>query len=175
MGKYVRKKTRRPTEEEELESAYRSLAGKYSRNKKNVRQHRFGAILCAIIATVAIALCFVSAFIYFQNADLDGIILNNVTVAGVNVGGMTQADAIDAVRTATANTYSRVPMVVQVLEHQAEIPVSYVGKLDVRAAVKAAYKFGQSGSQSKQEQEQAQLIQMQQMQQITLVSYVARM
>ena len=155
MGKYVRKKTRKPTEEEELESAYRSLAGKHSRSKKNVKQHRFAVILCAIIATAAIALCFVSAFIYFQNAELDGIILQNVTVAGVDVGGMTQADAIDAVRTATANTYSRVPMVVQVLEQQAEIPVSYVGQLDVRAAVKAAYKFGQSGSQSKQEQEQA--------------------
>ena len=40
-------------------------------------------------------------------------------------------------------------------EPQAEIPVSCVGQLDVRAAEKAAYKFGQSGTQAKQEQERA--------------------
>lgn len=153
MAKYVRKKTRRLSEEEELESAYRSLAGNRSRSKKPVKQHRLGAIIAAIAAAVAICLCLISGFIYFQNADLDGIILENITVAGVDVGGMTQADAIEAVRTATAHTYSHVPMVVQVLEDQAEIPVSYVGQLDVRGAVKAAYKFGQSGSQAQQEQE----------------------
>ena len=153
MAKYVRKKTRRMTEEEELESAYESLAGKHRRSKKAVRQHRLGAIIASIAAGVAICLCLFAAFTFFQNAELDGIILENVQVAGVDVGGMTQADAIEAVRAATAKSYSHVPMVVQVLEHTAEIPVSYAGQLDVRAAVKAAYKFGQSGSQSKQEQE----------------------
>ena len=50
MAKYVRKKTRRMTEEEELESAYESLAGKRRRSKKAVRQHRLGAIIASIAA-----------------------------------------------------------------------------------------------------------------------------
>ena len=155
MAKYVRKKTPRPSEEDELESAYRSLAGNRRREKAPVKQHRIGAIFATILAVVAICFGLVAGFNYFQNAQLDGIILNNITVAGINVGGMSQADAIDAVRAATANSYSRVPMIVQVLEHQIEIPVTCVGQLDVRGAVKAAYKFGQSGTQAKQEQERA--------------------
>ena len=155
MGKYEKKRTRRLSEEEELESAYNSIAGKRrSKKAKPVSRNHTAAIIAVVGAVIAVCFCIAAGFIYFQNADLDGIILENVSVAGVDVGGMTQADAIDAVRAATAHTYSDVPMVVTVLDAQAEIPVSYVGPLDVRGAVKAAYKFGNSGSQSKRQQEQ---------------------
>ena len=66
---------------------------------------------------------------------------------------MTQAQAIDAVR-AKAGSYATTPMIVQVLDSQAVIPPGCVENLDVRAAVKAAYKFGNSGSQSKRQEEQ---------------------
>ena len=154
MGKYERKRTRRPTEEEELESAYTSIAGSSKNSKKPEKHNHTAAIIAVIAAVIAVCFCIVAGYIYFQNADMDGIILENVSVAGVDVGGMTQAAAIDAVRAATAHTYSNVPMVVKVLDSQAEIPVDYVGSLNVRAAVRAAYKFGNSGTQSKRQREQ---------------------
>lgn len=156
MGKYEKKRTRRrrPSEEEELESAYTSIAGSRRRKNKQSSNNHTVAIVAVVIAVAAICLCIAAGYIYFQKAELNGIILDNVTVAGVDVGGMTQANAIEAVRIATANTYSKVPMVVTVLESQAEIPVSYVGALDIRNAVKAAYQFGNTGSASKRQQEQ---------------------
>ena len=154
MGKYEKKRTRRPSEEDELESAYTSLAGKSRRSAKANTQNHKMAIIAVVISVVAICFCIAAGYIYFQNAALNGIILDNVSVAGVDVGGMTQADAIDAVRNATAHSYSNVPMVVTVLDSQVEIPVSCVKSLDVRKAVKAAYQFGNTGSSSKRKQEQ---------------------
>lgn len=123
-------------------------------NKKSKKSNRTPAIIAICFAVIAIVIGVAAGYLYFMNAELDGVILDNVTVAGVDVGGMTQAEAINAVRTATTDTYSRTPMVVKVLESQAEIPASYVGTLDVRAAVRAAYKFGNSGSQAKRQEEQ---------------------
>lgn len=154
MATSRKKQTRAKREEAELESAYRSLApkGKYSKKKK--KSHRTGGIIAISIFLVAIILFIVAGYFYLQNAELNGIILENVTVAGVDVGGMTQAEAIDAVRLATANTYSKTPMTVTVLDVKIQLPTSCVGKFDIPGAVKAAYKFGNSGSQEKRQQEQ---------------------
>ena len=155
MAKYARKRTRqKPSEEDELESVYSSISGNRPHKGKADNNNHTTAIIAVVIAIVAVCFCIAAGYLYFQNAELNGIILDNVTVAGIDVGGMTQADAIDAVRVATAHTYSNVPMVVTVLDSQAEIPVSCVGALDVRKAVKAAYQFGNKGSASKRQQEQ---------------------
>lgn len=157
MAKNKKKSTRAHREQDELEVAYRSMSGsrRKSKKKKLSGSNRTAGIIAICIAVAAIVIGIAAGYIYFQNAQLDGIILENVSVAGVDVGGMSQSDAINAVRAATSNTYSKKPMVVKVLDSQAEIPVKYVGSLDVRGAVKAAYKFGNSGSQSvRQEQQQ---------------------
>lgn len=129
------------------------MANRRSR-KKAKKSNKAAAVIAICFAIIAIVLCMTAGYVYFMNAELDGVILQNVSVAGVDVGGMTQADAINAVRKATTDTYSKTPMVVKVLESQAEIPTKYVGNLDVRGAVQAAYKFGNSGSQSKREEQQ---------------------
>lgn len=148
-------RSRARREQDELETAYRKMTGPGKRSKKKQKKsNRTAAVVAISFAIIAIALCIATGYIYFQNAELDGVILENITVAGVDVGGMTQADAITAVRNATANTYTKTPMVVKVLETQAEIPVEHVGGFDVKGAVKAAYKFGNSGSQSKRQEEQ---------------------
>lgn len=154
MAKKSKRRAKKVSEEEELESVYRHTFGYKGKYKKNTPRSHVPIIIAICIAIVAIVLCTVAGYLYFLNADLNGIILENVTVAGVNVGGMTQADAIVAVRAATENTYSKTPMVVTVLDKQAAIPTEYVGKLDVQRAVNAAYKFGNSGSAAKQQQEQ---------------------
>lgn len=153
----ARKTGRRPrtvSEEDELESAYRSISGYKGKYKKKTFAGSTPVIIAICIAIVAIIVGIAAGVRSFINADLNGVILENVSVAGVNVGGMTQLQAIDAVEAATSNTFSTSPMVVTVLDSQTQIPVKYVGKLDVRGAVKAAYKFGKSGSPNKQQQQQ---------------------
>jgi len=86
----------------------------------------------------------------------DDRILNNVMVAGVNVGGMTQQEAIQAVRQATANTYTRQDMVVNISGTQILLSPKDTGaQLDVKAAVEAAYHYGRTGTQEQQAQAQA--------------------
>lgn len=151
------RRPRRPSEEAELETAYRRISGykgKYRKKpSKNYRLVVSLIVVVMLVAMLALIIGVTAGCAYFMNADLDGIILENVTVAGVDVGGMSQRDAITAVRNATSGTYKSVPMVVKVLDNQIEIPTKYVGSLDVRAAVKAAYKFGNSGSEAQKEQD----------------------
>lgn len=150
-------RTRARKEAEELEAAYRSMTGparKSRKSKKPKKSNRSAGIIAICIALTAICISIAAGYLYFLNAEMDGIILENVTVAGVDVGGMTQAQAIEAVRTATASTYSKTPITVTVLDSSAQIPASCVGSFDVRGAVKAAYKFGNSGTQTKRQEEQ---------------------
>ena len=151
----AQKKSRRSvSEENEIETAYRSISGYKGKYDKSTSNHRISIVIALCIALVAIIVCVAAGYLYFMNADLNGIILENITVAGVDVGGMSQKEAIEAVHAATNSTYSKIPMVVKVIDSQAEIPVSCVGTLDVRGAVKDAYRFGNSGSAEKQRQEQ---------------------
>ena len=153
MAKQQGKYSRSRRDEEELVRAYRKISGPAKRSKKAKKSNRTLGIIAVCFAAIAIITGIAAGYFYFINADLDGIILDNVHVAGVDVGGMTQAQAIDAVR-AKAGSYATTPMIVQVLDSQAVIPPGCVENLDVRGAVKAAYKFGNSGSQSKRQEEQ---------------------
>ena len=143
-------------EQDDFDTAYRKMTGSGRYAKKSKKKSHTAAIVAVCIALVAVTFAVAAGYLYFMNAELDGVILENISVAGVDVGGMTQADAIDAVRAATANTYSRTPMVVRVLDSEAEIPTKYVGAFNIRNAVRAAYKYGNSGSQAKR-QEQRQI------------------
>lgn len=154
MAKKTPKRTRRVSEEDVLESAYRNVSGYKGKIRKS-RSHNLTPVVIAFcIALIAVIVCVIAGCMYYFNSELNGFILENVSVAGVDIGGMTQADAISAVRSATENTYTRTPMTVKVLDSEIQIPVEYVGKLDVRSAVRDAYKFGKTGSASKQQQEQ---------------------
>jgi len=154
MAKKTPKRTQRVLEEEELESAYRTVSG-YKGKFRKTRSHSLTPVVIAIcIALIAVIVCMIAGCMYYFTSELNGFILENVSVAGVDIGGMTQADAISAVHSATENTYTRIPMTVKVLDSEIQIPVEYVGKLDVRRAVRDAYKFGKTGSASKQQQEQ---------------------
>lgn len=154
MAKTRKKQTRAQREEDELERSYRNISPARKKSKKRKKSHRTGAIVAISIFLLAIVLFIIAGYFYFLSEDMKGVILENVTVAGVDVGGMTQAEAIIAVHDATKDTYSSTPMVVSVLEHKVEIPTNCVGPLNVRKAVKAAYKFGNSGTAEKRQQEQ---------------------
>ena len=71
-----------------------------SRNRKTVLVSACSIVLILLISIICI-------FLFGTASDpYEGRILNNVVVAGVNVGGMTRAEAEDAVRAVTANTYT---------------------------------------------------------------------
>ena len=153
MGKYENKRSKRK-ENDELDRAYRKLSGNSKKRKKALTKHSSPfTVILAVLITVIILLG--ASYLYLEYGNLNGIILDNVYVAGVNVGGMTQAQAIDAVNAATENTYSSIPMTVKVLDDEAMIPASCIGKFNVQKAVREAYKFGNTGSAEKKAQEQS--------------------
>lgn len=119
-----------------------------NRNRKTVLVSACSIVLILLISIICI-------FLFGTASDpYEGRILNNVVVAGVNVGGMTRAEAEDAVRAVTANTYTRQDMVVELANTTLRFSPDKTGaKLDVKAAVKAAYSYGRTGSQAQQKQD----------------------
>lgn len=98
------------------------------------------AVLIAIIVGVTMLL---------KGDPDDGLILNNVIVAGVNVGGMTPGEASEAIHRATDLTYSTEDMVVTLPDDVIRLSAAATGaKLDVAAAVDAAYNYGRTGTAS---------------------------
>ena len=109
-------------------------------------------LLCLCLALVG----GIAAVILIQgNADpLEGKIMDNVFVAGVNVGGMTKEEAYDAVIKAIGTNYTEGTMNVEfgnsvlVLAPSQTRPV-----LQVEGAVEEAYTCGRTGSNSQRQQE----------------------
>lgn len=126
--------------------------GRFSfKNKKTIL-----ISLCAVAATVLVALILTVSFLLRGGSD-DELILNNVTVAGVNLGGMTQNEAIRVLRAATDRTYTEQDMVVVLPDRTITFsPAATGAKLDVEAAVEAAYLYGRSGTRAEQEAAKAQ-------------------
>lgn len=83
-----------------------------------------------------------------QNADpLDNRILQNVTIAGVNVGGMTKEEALQAIRVNVGGAYFETDMVVKLGRAEVVLPVSQTNaNFNINAAVNAAYDLGRSGT-----------------------------
>ena len=145
MAQKNARSTRARREVEQMEQSYRRVAsrGKYQKKKKRNEKASTVTTVC-IAALIIIAIIVGSVFLY--NADQKGVIAENVTVAGVNVGGMTQAEAISAITEATRNTYSTTPITITVLDSQIQItPAVSDVSLNVKAAVKAALRHGKSG------------------------------
>ena len=108
--------------------------------------------LCAAALVLIISLI----AIFFVNVSGDPYgkkILNNVTVAGVNVGGMSKSDAIAAVRAVTDQTYTKQDMVITLGDTTLRLSPKDTGaKLDVKAAVAAAYDYGRTGTKTERQQ-----------------------
>ncbi len=134
----------RRSDAERVERTYQRTSG--NRRKKSAsRQRRNNFILIGITLVVVIAAIITGIFLFGEKDN--GLILPNVSVAGVDVGNMTKADAISAVRLATENSYGQNNMVVKVNDHKEEISPAVSGaSLDVEAAVEAAYQLGRTGS-----------------------------
>ena len=103
----------------------------------------------AVLLIVAIILLAVN----FTSPADDGKILKGVVAAGVNLGGLTQEQATIALEKATANTYTKLDMVVNVVDTTITLSPEKTGaKLDIQAVVEDAYNYGRTGSRSERNQ-----------------------
>ena len=136
--------------EEELRYRRKEAARKRAQNRK---------VLLISICTVALLLlgAIIAGVMFFINANKDdGKILNNVTVAGVNIGGMTPEEAAAAIHRATDLTYTVENMVIYLPDTILELsPADTGAKLDVTAAVEAAFNYGRTGTEEENKKAKA--------------------
>ena len=118
--------------------------------------HR-GKIIAISLCSVALGvlICIIAALsIFMSSGEDDGLILNNVTAAGVNIGGMTREEAAAALHRATDLTFTIEDMVIQMPDKTICLsPADTGAKLDIDALIEDAYNYGRTGT--KQEQEEA--------------------
>ena len=85
--------------------------------------------------------------------EAEETILHNVYLADIPVGGMSKAEAITAVKQATAKTYPAKDMVIDLSGTELTLsPRKTKVSLDVSAAVEAALEYGHTGTKAEQEQ-----------------------
>jgi len=126
------------------------------RKKSGFSSNRFTKVLLICLCSVLVVALVggIGAFAYVSAVDPnDGKILNNVSVAGINIGNMTKAEAKAALKAATDNTYSTQPMVIKFPGGQIELAPGDTGaKLNVNAVIDAAYEYGRTGTKEEREQ-----------------------
>ena len=127
--------------EEELRYHKQELA------RRKVRNRKILWISLALVSLLLIGAIIIWVAMFIKTNKDDGLILNNVTVAGVNIGGMTPEEATAAIHRATDMTYQVEDMVIYLPDIILELSPKDTGaKLDVNAAVEAAYNYGRTGT-----------------------------
>lgn len=113
--------------------------------KKVKLPKRVQMILCAAVCVIAACLLIRGAMDPYDNQ-----ILENVKIAGADVGGMTRAQAQKALQE-TKTALSGEDMVVQLTDGELRIPPRQSGaKLNVRKAVRAAFAYGREMESSEE-------------------------
>lgn len=111
------------------------------------RAKRKSRLLPAVIVVGLVVALAVGLYIYVSPAMKQDTIYPNVTVAGVNVGGMSKMEAEQAVREAMQSGYASESMCIQLPDRTVELP-SDVIQVDVKVedAIDAAWRYGRTGS-----------------------------
>ncbi len=128
---------------EEDESAFLAF---FARNRK--------VLLICICAVVLVSLLgTIIGIVVVSNSDpYDNRILNNVSLAGINLGGMTKEEATAAIEVEFGDVYSTTDMVVTLSDTVLTFSPKDTGaKLDVDAVVKYAYSYGRTGTKAEKE------------------------
>ena len=122
------------------------------------RRHRVILIALCIAAVVVLAgIIAIFSMVFGSSEEDDGLILNNVFAAGVNLGGMTPEQAKQTLHAQTDGTYEQLDMTISILDSTVVLSPAQTGaKLDVDAVVDAAYQYGRSGSRTEQQRIRAQ-------------------
>lgn len=116
-------------------------------NNKKIVLVGICALALVLILTVIAIFCFSSA-----TDPYNGKILNNVIVAGVNVGGLNKSEATKVVEQATQGLYTQKDMVVRLGGTTLTLSPEDTGaELNVKAAVNAAYDYGRTGTKEEKQ------------------------
>lgn len=136
------RKTKKIGEEAELESSYRSIAGKYSKKKsaEKVKKGRISVVLISILIFLVIA--GLGVYVYTSDVlNLNRSVEVKTVMSGVDITGMTYNDAVSAVKKATDTTYSQESMIVILGDERVVLTPDLTGiSFDAEAAVKSACK-----------------------------------
>ena len=119
------------------------------KKKSSASRRKNNAIIISLFSIAAVLLVAIIITIsgMFSVPEDDGLILNNVYAAGVNLGGKTPEQAKQALQAETDYTYTKFDMTVTVLDTVVTLTPARTGaELDVNAVVQAAYNYGRTGS-----------------------------
>ena len=129
----------------ELENAYHNMTGSSKQKKAEKTFNRTAVIISCCILLVVLLVGLVLGVLYLNKVE-NLVILNNVSVAGVDIGAMTKDQAVAAVRQAIGNDFTDQDLTLTVFDSTITIPAAYFGgELDIEGAVKAARNYGQVG------------------------------
>ena len=130
----ARKKKIQPDELAELDSAYQNMVGWKAAPKKTATP----VILISILSLVLITILGVAVWLLFSD---NWLTMPDVTVAGINMTGMTKREAKNALSTFEQEQYKVNPMTVTVMGNVYPIAAPEVGvEVDVNKAINQAYK-----------------------------------
>ena len=153
MAYEPKKQTRAQQASARSRTGSRPQRGRYSQPRRGPSA---GVVAAICLGAIAIAAALIAGCFFIINQDKDEQqILGNVSILGVDVGGMTKEVARYTVDAATKNLYSQESMVITVGDQSTQITPAESGiTIDVAAAVELAYNYGRTGSTAKQQQEQ---------------------
>ena len=124
-------------------------------SKKGTPNNR-GRVL-GIVALVLAAVIGLSVWWFLDYTKDDGLIYPNVTVYGVDLGGMTPEDAAATLRHMTCDTYPTQTLTVKLPDRVLTLPPAQTGvSVDVDALVQMCYDYGRGGNRWQNTQAKAQ-------------------
>ena len=110
-------------------------------------------LLCVCAAALVLIVGITAAFAVSTADPFDKKILNNVYIAGINVGGMTKKEAASVLQNSAVQSYAAEDMVIDLAGTPLRLSASEVdATLDVSKAVDAAYDYGRTGTQAQREE-----------------------
>ena len=102
--------------------------------------------VCSVTVALLIGIV-ITIWYFFGWPTNDGLILNNVMVAGINLGGMTAEEAKKTLHDATDYTYTQTDMVIVLPDTTMHlVPAKTGARLDVDAVVDEAHAYGRRGT-----------------------------
>lgn len=120
-----------------------------------VSHHRRIINTCLCLIALVLVIGIASLILLQGRADpYKGLILNNVHVAGVDVGGMKPDKAVQALEAGVGNVYSRNDMTVILGKNRVVLsPAQTHAAFQAEKAVQAAFAFGRTGTTSQRQQD----------------------
>lgn len=104
------------------------------------------AAMIAVICVVALALLAVGGVYVYDRVSDDGLILDNVYAAGINLGNMSQQDAVKALQ-GVADSYTTEKLTVELPDCKLVLsPEETKASLDVNKLAEDAWNYGRDGN-----------------------------